>query len=748
MRLFLHITLAFGGLQLFPLLCAGLASVDAATLTVTNTNDSGPGSLRQVLQDANDADTIQFDAALNGQVINLTSAELAINKNIAISGPGPSQLAVSGSNTFRIFHVMPGYTAMIEGLTISGGGDNGGGILNDHATLSINGCAILRNHTPNSGYGGGIYSDGSGGSATLTLMNSIVDGNLAGNDNFDSYGYGGGIYNDGFGGKATLTITNSTVSNNRAGNRSFPPFPSGYGGGVYNGGTLTITNSTISGNSVGFDGGGISNGGMLTIINTTISGNSAFGMHDGKIYGYDGGISNGGTLTITSSTLSGNSAPESGGGIGNSGILTIGSTVLINTAPIGINIFNNGGTVTSLGYNLCNDDGGGFLNARGDQIHTDPMLGPLQNNGGPTFTHELLTGSPAIDTGDPSFTPPPLHDQRGYARVFNGRIDIGSLEVQPVPIPTPTPTPTPTVSATPTVTPTPTPTATPSATASPIMTPAPTPTPAASPTPSPTPAQALNISTRLQVETGDRVMIGGFIVTGNAPKRVALRGIGPSLAGLGITDVLADPTLELRDGSSALLFQNDDWHDDPTQAAQLSTMGLALQDPRESGIVATLQSGPYTVIMGGKDGGAGIGLVEVYDVDAAAASQVANISTRGFVQTGDDVMIGGFILGHGTASTNVAVRGIGPSLSQSGLSDVLADPTLELRDSNGALLIANDDWQDDSTQAAQLSANGLAPQNVKESGIFMSLPPGAFTAILTGKNGGTGIGLIEIYNVH
>ena len=140
--------------------------------------------------------------------------------------------------------------------------------------------------------------------------------------------------------------------------------------------------------------------------------------------------------------------------------------------------------------------------------------------------------------------------------------------------------------------------------------------------------------------------------------------------------------------------------------------------------------------------------MEVYDTTPAASSQLANISTRGFVQTGDNVMIGGFILGGNTGNTSVAVRGIGPSLSQSGLSNVLADPTLELRDSNGALLVANDNWQDDPVSAAQLTAHGLAPQNSLESGIFASLPPGAFTAILAGKNGGTGIGLVEIYNVH
>jgi hypothetical protein len=257
----------------------------------------------------------------------------------------------------------------------------------------------------------------------------------------------------------------------------------------------------------------------------------------------------------------------------------------------------------------------------------------------------------------------------------------------------------------------------------------------------------LNISTRLRVETGDRVMIGGFIITGTEPKKVALRGIGPSLRNSGLSDVLADPTLELRNSSGGLLFQNDDWQDDPAAAGQLTALGLALRDPNESGIMATLPPGAYTAIVAGKDGGTGIGLVELYDANQAASSQLANISTRGFVQMGDNVMIGGFILGGG-GSTSVAVRGIGPSLSQSGLSNVLADPTLELRDSNGALLSSNDNWQDDPTSAAQLTAHGLAPQNSLESGIFASLPSGGFTAILAGKNGGTGIGLVEIYNVH
>jgi len=252
----------------------------------------------------------------------------------------------------------------------------------------------------------------------------------------------------------------------------------------------------------------------------------------------------------------------------------------------------------------------------------------------------------------------------------------------------------------------------------------------------------------LRVEAGNNALIGGFIITGNATKNIAVRGIGPSLTALGISDALADPTLELRGSNGALIAANDNWQDDPAQAAELAAMGLAFQDPRESGIVASLLPGAsYTTILAGKDGGTGVGLVEIYDTNHAADSQLANISTRGFVQTGSNVMIGGFILA-GDNNTNVAVRGIGPSLGQLGLSPVLADPTLELYDGNGALLISNDNWQDDSVPAAELTALGLAPADAAESGIHVSLAPGAFTVILAGKNGGTGIGLVEIYNVH
>jgi hypothetical protein len=227
---------------------------------------------------------------------------------------------------------------------------------------------------------------------------------------------------------------------------------------------------------------------------------------------------------------------------------------------------------------------------------------------------------------------------------------------------------------------------------------------------------------------------------------VAIRGIGPSLDQFGIPDSLADPTLDLRGGVGELLQQNDNWQDDPEQAAQLTDLGLALQHPNEAGMIASLSPGPYTAIMAGKNGGTGVGLVEIYDTDPGGNSQLANVSTRGHVQTGDNVMIGGFILGGGS-NTQIAVRGIGPSLLAFPSPNALADPTLALHDGNGALLISNDDWQSDPVQAAQLSAHGLALVDPKESGIFASLPPGVFTAILAGKNGGTGIGLVEIYNI-
>jgi len=222
--------------------------------------------------------------------------------------------------------------------------------------------------------------------------------------------------------------------------------------------------------------------------------------------------------------------------------------------------------------------------------------------------------------------------------------------------------------------------------------------------------------------------------------------MGPSLGAFGITNFLADPVLELRSSSGALLQSNDNWKD--SQQALIQSFGLAPSDDREAVIVTTLTPGAYTALLTGKGGTSGVGLVEIYDVNTASDSQLSNLSTRGFVQAGNNVLIAGFILGGAnTGNDRIAIRGLGPSLSQFGLSPVLADPTLELHDGNGATLITNDDWASDPVSAANLVLFGLAPSDPKEAAIFTSLPPGTFTAILAGKSGGTGIGTLEIYNL-
>jgi hypothetical protein len=263
------------------------------------------------------------------------------------------------------------------------------------------------------------------------------------------------------------------------------------------------------------------------------------------------------------------------------------------------------------------------------------------------------------------------------------------------------------------------------------------------------PAQALNISTRAAVQTGPRVTIAGFIITGNDSKRVLMRGLGPSLAQAGVPPnaVLLDPILELKTASGATLIANDNWQDDPVTRAQIQGTIYEPRNDREAVLLATLSPGAYTVLLAGNAQSAGIGLIEVYDINTAAVAEVANLSTRGHVGMENDVMIGGFILGREEGLTRIVVRGLGPSLQNSGLSNLLADPALELHDSNGASIGANDDWQSDPVSAAQLTASGLAPTNSKESAIFVSLPAGAYTAILHGKWISAGLGLVEIYNL-
>lgn len=258
-----------------------------------------------------------------------------------------------------------------------------------------------------------------------------------------------------------------------------------------------------------------------------------------------------------------------------------------------------------------------------------------------------------------------------------------------------------------------------------------------------TPGNLLNIATRLRVQDGENVLIGGMIITGSDPKKVIIRAIGPSLAQF-FSGALANPTLELFQGNT-LLASNNDWKEGGNQGVVEAT-GIPPSNDLESAIVQTLAPGAYTAVMRGNGGGTGIGLVEVYDLDQAANSRLGNIATRGFVETDNNVMIGGIIIGgNGGGNTQVVVRGIGPSLSAFGISGALQDPVLELKDANGATLNSNDDWM--QGQAAEIQQLGLAPGDSRESALLGSLPNGNYTGIVRGKNNTTGVGLVEVYHV-
>jgi predicted outer membrane repeat protein len=368
-------------------------NTQAATLMVSNTNDSGTGSLRQAIADNSTlggGNTIIFSNGVNG-TITLTNGELLLTSNATILGPGPGTLSVSGNAASRVFHITNGVTVAISGLTITNGAVSGsypanlgGGIWNDHSTLTLSNCVVTGNSGGN-GSGGGIYNDGLAGLVNLSIIASTISGNT-------STGSGGGLANEGTsGGSATVLVSASTFSSNSAVGGG------AVGGGIWSdgnlgGATLSISNSTFSGNSAASEGGGIYNGGASGVTLTV--------------------------FTVRASTFSSNSAPGNGGAIfinGASSSSTIGGTIL-KAGASGANIVNNGGTFSSAGFNLSSDNANGLLTSATDQINTDPLLGPLANNGGPTFTCPLLPGSPAIDKGK-SFSL--TTDQRGQPRTFD-----------------------------------------------------------------------------------------------------------------------------------------------------------------------------------------------------------------------------------------------------------------------------------------------------------------------------------------
>jgi CSLREA domain-containing protein len=714
-------------------------------------DSTGKCTLRAAIQEANanaTDDTITFNIPTtdpgydNGAwTINLISALPNLSTALTIAGPGADKLTVQrmSSSQFRIFNVTANGVVSLSGMTITNGSaitspvpDNGGGInKTGTGTLNITSCTISNN----SGLTGGGINNGSSG--TVNITTSMVSGNSAGD--------GGGIGSSG----GTVSLSGATISGNNANSNAGAFSGSGHGAGILLvAGTLNVSNSTLSGNLARDTGGGgntINGGGIYiaagtaNVINSTLSGNSA-NMNGGGIY-------NKATLNLSNSTLTGNTAII-GGGIYNdaAGSATLKSNLIALNMSITHNL--NGSFVTG-GFNLIgtNDGAGasfpaGNPNASNDIVGTnaapiDPKLDPvgLKDNGGPTKTIALLTGSPAIDKGSNVALPNTQlpTDQRGdgFPRtsddpaIPNAAIgtDIGAFEL-PAPAPPPTPTPTPTPTATPT----------------------------------PTPGLVANVSTRLPVGTGDNVLIGGFTVEGPAgsAKTIIVRAIGPSLAAFGIADALPNPTLEIHDANNnnAIVASNDDWRVTQPgglitadQSAEISASGFAPGNDLESAIIANLPPGSYTAVVRGAGNSVGTGVVDAFDLSPASSASLVNVATRGLIQPADKLMIAGFITENG--SVRAVIRAIGPSLAAFGITNALPDTTLQLRDANGALVIENDDWKirssDGGSQQAEIEATGLQPTDDKEAAVVTTLPPGEYTAQVRGKPETTGTGVVQVY---
>ncbi len=315
-----------------------------------------------------------------------------------------------------------------------------------------------------------------------------------------------------------------------------------------------------------------------------------------------------------------------------------------------------------------------------------------------------------------------------------------SFDVRDFSAPPPTPTPTPTPSPSPSITPTPSPS--PTVSPSPSPSPSSTPSPSVTPTPSPSATPPLNanlgnISTRVKVGKGDNVLIGGFIITGSGPKKVIIRAIGPSVSAPG---TLADPTLTLYNKSGKRIASNDDWMNNSNKQEIINST-VAPKNDKEAALLLALKPGSYTAVVKGKNDTTGVGLLEVYDLQPKTTSKIANISTRGFVQTGDDVMIAGTII-VGENGAKVVIRAIGPSLP---LANALLDPTLSIYNGSGVLMFTNNNWMD--LQKQEIKDTGLAPTNPKESAILAVLPPGSYTAVVKGVRGSTGNALVEIFRL-
>ena len=562
-----------------------------------------PGSVNGAGSDGSDVGAVESGLPQSGPTFTVTNT--ADRATGACTADNCTLLdALTLSNAAQDENVI-NFVSGLTGTITNGSGESIGFVVGRPLTLNGPGARVLT-------------LSGSNGKRVLFVAssNAVISGLTIALGGSPTPMSGGGIYGTGGG---SLTLRDCVISECSADNEIG-------GGGIYNdsGTTLVLTRCTLSNNQTNLAGGAVYNLGTVTVTNCTFFQNES--LNGGAIISKaNNGLSSTTLRNCTITTNFADDANQGGGGVyaeGSNAQFHLGNTIISGNFSGGVNP-DIRGNVTSDGFNFIGKVGsaGGLTNGvNGDQIGSGAGINPnlsalLRDNGGPTNTVALLSPSSAINAGNDALAP--ATDQRGYLRT--GVSDIGAYEFGGTP---------------PTSTPTPTPTATPPSTT------------------------LANISTRMRVETGDNVLIGGFIVTGTQPKKVIVRAIGPSLP---VPGKLEDPTLELH-GPAGLITSNDNWQDAPNRQEIIDSTVPPTND-LESAILTTLpaNSTGYTAIVRGASGGTGVGLVEVYDLDRTVDSKLANISSRGFVQTDDNVMIGGFII-VGTSSQRVIVRAIGPSL--------------------------------------------------------------------------------------
>jgi hypothetical protein len=673
---------------LFSLTVAGLSAIGTAaadTYTVSNTLDAGPGSLRQAILDANardGADTIAFNIpGISVHTITPATELPVITSSVTISG-----------------YTQPG--SSVNTLTT---GDNAVLLIElNGASVGNGGSGLtLGPGAPNSVVRGLVINRFAGNGILIQSNGNTIAGNFIGTNVSGNSALGNG--RDGI----ALQASSNTI-----------------------GGVTTAARNLISGNgrhgvSLG-EGTAVAQNNIVetNFIGTEITGTQLLGNRGDGVFA-SSATNNvvGGTILRAGDPPANLIAGNAGNGVGAVGAVTglaIKGNSIHSNGGLGIDLNNDGPTM--------NDIGNGDADTGPNGLENYPILTTFYAGNGGTDIHLNLRFSGLPNTTyHLEFFSNDAYDPSGFGQgqtwvksmdvgtYADGSFGLGAAFQTTVPVQH--------LSVTATD---------PSGNTSEF---------------SPEEGQLLNISTRGRVETGDNVLIGGFIVSGTQPKKVVVRGIGPSLGGFGIPGAVADPTLELHN-SAVTLARNDDWKvrpDNTSQQAEVEATHLAPTDERESVIVATLPANDsaYTAVLRGKNDSTGVGLIEVYDVDPAGNAKLANISTRGLVETGDNVLIGGIIPSKGL--TKVVVRAIGPSLGNFGITNPLLDPTLEIYNASGTRIAENDNWQ--SSQQELIQGAHLAPTDARESAIITALGPGAYTAIVRGKNGTTGIALVEAYNI-